>query len=389
MLKYDPFSEEVMRDPLPIYARLREEAPCYHIEEYDAWALSRFEDIWNASLDNEHFSCAQGTTSAHLLTRVQPVTPMLNLMDPPEHTELRAKIRPFFGPAKVRSLEPFMRELVREALEAARERGELDAMADLAQPLATKVACRVNGFPQEDGELLHQFVARFMRREPGVQGMTPDGLKAMEEMFGYFIGLIQKRRAAGADQDTVVDLFARMDLPLEAIASHLTMLIIGGSETFPKVFATGIRRLHEHPDQRAELARDPSLIPDAFQEILRFDMPTQFLCRMTTEKTSFHGKTIEPGQPVLFLYPSANRDRREFRDPDAFDIHRRPPRILTFGHGTHSCLGIHVAKAEGRIALEETLRRVPEYVADLGRAQRLVTDFVQGYSSLPISFEPW
>jgi len=391
MVEYNPFSEEVMRDPHPIYARLREEAPVYHIEKFDAWALSRFEDVWNCSMD-KRFSCAKGTTSAHLLTKVQPVTPMLNVMDPPQHTQLRTRMRDFFVPNKVRALEPTIRQLAADCLDAARERGRMDVMGDFASQVATKIACTINGIPIEDGDMLNDLVQRFFKRQPGVEGMTPDGLAAMEEMFGYFVGILQKRRKQ--PEDDVVTMLTEIEIDGEKIddmagASHLSMLIIGGSETFPKVFANLVRRLGEHPDQRAEVVRDPSLAPDAFQEGVRYDMPTQFLCRSLLDSVELHGRTMRPGQPVLFLYTSANRDRREFDDPDVFDIHRRAPRILSFGHGTHLCLGIHVAKAEGRICLEEMLKRMPEYELDLANAERLVTDFVQGYASFPVRFEPW
>jgi hypothetical protein len=164
----------------------------------------------------------------------------------------------------------------------------------------------------------------------------------------------------------------------------MSLFLIGGSETFPKVFANLARRLFEHPSQRAAVAADPSLAPDAMIEALRYDMPTQFLGRTVVRDIELHGEKLRAGDVVLFLYASANRDPREFRDPDNFDIARRPPRILSFGHGTHACLGIHTAKAEGRIALEELLRRDPEYEIDLAGAQRLRTEFVQGFSHLPV-----
>lgn len=393
MVVYNPFSQEVMLDPLPVYARLREEAPCYYIAEYDAWALSRFEDIWAASMDNEHFSAAQGTTSAQLLTKVQPVTPMINVMDPPEHTKLRAQVRKHFVPAAIRHLEPTIRELASGCLDAAAPAGEIDAMGGFASQVAVKVACMVNGIPVEDGDMLNDLVWRFFAREPGVDGMTPDGLAAMGELFAYFIELSQKRRKSGSDANDVVDLLNNIELDGkklddESIASHLSMFIIGGAETFPKTFANAVYRLWEHPDQRAQCAREPGLIPDAFQEVLRYDMPTQFLCRVVVEDLEIHGQKLKPGQPILFLYASANRDPREFENPDVFDIRRRAPRILSFGHGTHSCIGLHVAKMEARICIEETLGRIPEYEVDRDRAERLVTDFVQGYSSLPIRFRP-
>ena len=392
MVKYNPFSEEVMNDPLPVYARLREEAPVYYMEEYDAWVLSRFEDIWNCSMDADHFSAAEGTTSSHLLTKVQPVTPMLNMMDPPQHTALRSKIRLHFQPAAIRKLEPTVREIASSCLDAALARGELDVIGDLAQEVATKVACLISGIPLEDGDMLNDLVKRFFRREPGVDGMTEDGLAAMNEMFAYFIGQSHAKRK-DTDANDVISLLNDFELDGEklddmSIASHISMFIIGGSETFPKVFANLIRRMGEHPDQRAECAADPTLIPDAFLEGVRYDMPTQFLCRMITKDLELGGQTLKAGQPILYLYLSANRDPREFENPDVFDIHRKAPRILSFGHGTHLCLGIHGAKMEGKVCLEELLKRIPEFDLAMDRADRLVTDFVQGYASFPITFKP-
>ena len=393
-VEYNPFSPEVMRDPHPIYKRLRDEAPAYYVEEYDCWALSRFEDIWNASMDSEHYSCKLGTTASQLLTKKQPVTPMLNLMDPPQHTHLRSRVRKHFSPQAIRNLEGMIRQLAVDCLEAARDKGEIDVLGDFASQISVKVACTVTGIPLEDGDMLNGLVWRFFKREPGIEGMSPDGIQAMGELFEYFKELSRARRKSASDSDDVVNLLNEVEiddekLVDEAIASHLSMFIIGGSETFPKVFANAIRRLAEHPDQRAECAADPALLPNAFQEALRYDMPTQFLCRMVTKPVEYYGQTLKPGQPVLYLYPSANRDEREFDNPDTFDIQRDIPRILSFGHGTHSCIGIHVAKMEGRICLEETLKRVPEYAVDLGRAERLVTDFVQGYAALPITFKPY
>ncbi len=390
MADYNPFSEEVMRDPHPIYRQLRRESPVHHIEEYDAWALAKFEDIWKCSMDNRHFSAARGTTSAHLLTKVQPVTPMLNNMDPPQHTQLRAAMRHHFQPAAIGKLEPVIREIAVKNLEAARDRGEMDVMADLASKVSVTVACLVVGIPLEDAALMNDLVWRFFARDPEIDGMTPDGLKAMEEMFVYFSDISQKRRKQG-DQGDVVSLLNDIEIDGQklddgAIASHISMLIIGGSETLPKVFASSVQHLGNHPDQRADVAQDPGLVPNAFLETLRYDMPTQFLCRTVIDDVEVGGKRLSAGQPVLFLYPSGNRDEDEFQNPDAFDVRREIPRLLSFGHGTHLCLGIHAAKLEGRVLLEELLPRFPEYALDLDRSERLVTDFVQGWGKLHITF---
>src|SRR5262245_62951844 len=165
MVHYDPFSPEVMADPYPVYRRLRAEAPAYHLEKYDAWALSRFQDIWDASMDNRHYTCLKGTTSAHLLTKVQQVTPMLNNMDPPQHTQLRSAVRRFFSPQALRSLEPTIRSLATGCLDRALERGECDVMGDFASQISVKVACVVTGVPLEDGDLMNSLVWRFFRSE--------------------------------------------------------------------------------------------------------------------------------------------------------------------------------------------------------------------------------
>jgi hypothetical protein len=391
MVEYDPFSEDVMlRDPAPIYKQLRDEAPAYYLEKWDAWALSRFADIWKASADMKHLTATKGTTSAHLLTKVQPVTPMINLMDAPQHTKLRSAMRDHFAAPNVAGLEPMIRDMAQKSLADAKDRGRIDAMGELSSLIAVTVACTVNGLPVEDGPLLNDLVWRFFAREPGVTGMTEDGMAAFGEMDAYFRTVIADKRK-GPKPDSVLGVLLDIEIDGEklddgAIASHLAMLIIGGAETFPKTFANVLRRLAEHPDQRAECVADPSLIPDAFTEGLRFDMPTQFLCRAVTKEIEFHGQTMKPGQPVLFLYPSGNHDEREFPDPDRFDIHRKAPRILSFGYGPHSCIGINTARLEAKVCIEETLKAAPEYGLDLDNAERLVTDFVQGYAKFPITF---
>ena len=173
-----------------------------------------------------------------------------------------------------------------------------------------------------------------------------------------------------------------------AIASHLSMILIGGAETFPKVFANTLFRLWQHPDQRAECAADAELIPGAFNEALRYDMPTQWLGRSVTQAHEIQGHRLEEGQSVLFVYPSGNRDEREFENADAFDIHRRPPRILSFGHGQHACIGLHVARMEGKLALEQVLARYPKYEIHEDGLERYITEFVQGWSKMPVTLRP-
>jgi cytochrome P450 len=390
VIEYDPFSEETIRNPFPIYRRLRADSPVHYVEHLDAWALSRFQDVWDVSLDNEHFTVSKGTSTHFVLTKSLEPFPNLNHMDPPEHTELRTRIAPFFMPSRVRGLEERMRGFVTECIDGFADRGEADVVGELAQIVAIRVGCLVVGFPEEDSVRLVSLVKRFMAREEGSSGMTPDGLEAFGEMCVVLGEIAEAHRGYKGEPRNPIDAFVRIAedglVPREELGQHLCLLLIGATETFPKALANAVSLLARHPDQRAELVADPSSIPRALRECLRVGTPTHYLLRVVSKPVELHGKKLSPGQAVMLMYASANRDEREFDDPDRFDIHRTLPRILTFGHGTHRCLGAFVAEMEGRLMLEELLRRMPEYEVDEAAGRKDLTDFLQGYSSLPIRF---
>jgi cytochrome P450 len=389
MVEYDPFSPEIIHgDAHSVYRRLRDQSPVHYVPRWDCWALSRFEEIWNACTDPHTFSSASGTTTAHLLTKIQPVLHDLNSMDPPAHTRLRAELRKFFSPRRVQSLDPTIRVFVKDAIAGFEERGECDAVGDFAQIVATQVGCEVAGFPPEDRELLHSFVQRFFERDPETEGTTEAGVAALGEMLAYFTRLSGSRRNQPDREDAIGVLQRFRDdgkrLEDEQIASHLFLLLVGGTDTFPKGFANLLLRLYQNPAARDEVAADPDLALEAFNETVRIDMPTQLMGRTVMRDIELGGQILREGQPVFFLYASANRDEREFDQPEVFDIQRRPPRTLSFSHGTHACLGLHVARMEGRIALQELLARFPHYEVDTGGLERYATEFVQGYSRMPV-----
>jgi hypothetical protein len=210
----------------------------------------------------------------------------------------------------------------------------------------------------------------------------------------YLFRLSKEMRARGAPEGSLMHKLHHVEIAGERaddmrVAVHLNMLAIGGSETFPKVFSALLWRLAQNPDQRAACAADSALLPDAVHETLRIDMPTQMLGRTIARDFEMHGHTLRAGSGLLFLWGSANRDEREFADPDRFDIQRRAPRILSFGHGQHMCLGAHVARLEGRVLLEEVLRAMPEYEIDEAGIQRLRSEFFRGFAALPIRFAPF
>ena len=203
-------------------------------------------------------------------------------------------------------------------------------------------------------------------------GLRRRNLEAYDDLMADFV-------RAEVDGDRLTD---------DEVSWLAQTLFIAGHETTTSSIGNGVASLAAHPDERRKLVRDPGLIPDAIEEMLRLDSPAQGFHRSLTRPVTLHGQQLEAGDSVVILPGSANRDDREFENPDVFDIRRRALRILSFGAGTHACLGLHVAKMEGKVCLEEVLAAWPEYEVDLDRAERLRTEFVQGFASLPIRFEP-
>lgn len=389
-IDYDPFSPEVMTDPYPIYARMRDEAPVYFVERFDCHALTRFEDIWATARDWETFSVEQGTTSAQLLTKKMGPYVALGNLDPPRQKERRKLIMPLLLPGKVQELEAPLRKIADQQVALMRERGELDVVTEYAAKLAIGGLCLSGGFPIEDAELMRNWANTISQRDPGGGGLSDAGVAAYAELADYATDLVRRQRANPANRGGVIERLAsaRVEegrtLDEEEIAGHVREFLIGGTETFQRSFAACMHRLWEHPDQRREAAQGPELHRNIFLEALRFDTPGQFMGRTTLRDTQIAGVPVYKGQVVLLIWPSGNRDPREFSEPDRFDIHRRASRMLAFGAGVHDCVGRHLAITEGAIGLAALLESVPEYELDLDRSSRLVSEFVHGFSKLPI-----
>jgi len=389
-LRYDPFAPEVMTDPLPIYARMREEDPVCFVPRFDCFALTRFEDIWATARDWQTFSVEFGTTSAQLLTRKMGPYPALGNLDPPRQKERRKLLNPLLTPGAVRALEAELRAISKRQAAILREAGELDVVTDYAARIAIGALCLSTGFPMEDAEQLRSWVNAIFVREPGGGGLRPEGIAAYDALSRYAMDLIERHRAGAGYASGLIALLceARVEggrrLEDDEIAGHLREFMIGGTETFQKAFAACAHRLFEHPDQRREIARDPRLARDAFMEALRHDTPGQFMGRTALRDTTIAGVPVRKDQVVLLIWPSGNRDPREFPDPDRFDIHRRAPRMLAFGAGVHDCLGRHLAIAEGAIGIQSLLEAAPEYHVELDRSLRLASEFIQGFTFLPI-----
>lgn len=390
MVEFDPFAESYFDDPFPVYRRLRDEARAYYHEELDCYFLSRFDDIWEA-VSSGHFSHRKGTNTQDLLAG-KPPNLALSSMTPPRHTALRKVLWPFFSPGRTRALEPLVREHAARFIEEGVERGSIDANGELGRRISVRVAFAIIGLPEADADRAADLVGLAFDRSPEVKGPNQRALDAQAELHAYLSDQIEARRKTPGDGELLDALiayeFEGERLPVEQLLSNVYLLVVGGTETLPKVFAGGVYQLWKHPDQREEVVKDPSLAPDAFWEMLRYEMPTLMLGACAEQETEIGGGTrIPAGQKIMHLWVSANRDEREFEDPDRFDIHRRAPRILTFNHARHRCLGAHVAQMEGRVLLEELLSRAPTYGIDEARVVRIRSEFFRGFDRLPIVFD--
>jgi cytochrome P450 len=393
MVDYHPFDETIWDEPFEAHKRLRDEAPAYYLEEFDCWFLSRFADIWDVCSDQSNLTSVNGITTTHLLTHQTPNAPNLTAFDGEEHTRVRSYFTPHFKPAAARALERRAQEISNWAIDQIVEKGEGDAVADLGGALAVRVASTILGIPLEDADMIMDWVNGYFARTPGVRGATEEGTTAAKEFGLYLFQLARRARAEGAPEGSILDQLLKTEINGEladdrSIAIHLNMMAIGGTETFPKVLSAALYRLWQHQDQRSRCIEDPGLAPHAFWETLRYDMPTHMLGRTVKDEFELHGQRLMPGSSLMFLWGSANRDEREFENPNVFDIDRCAPRILSFGVGQHMCLGTHIAKMEGRTLLAEVLRRLPDYEVEESGVERIQSEFFRGFARMPIRFTP-
>jgi cytochrome P450 len=389
-----PRSGPTWSDPWPMYAALRDHDPVHHVEDGDYWVLSRFGHVVAAARDTARFSSAQGLTPTYGdmdLAGLAEIAPMV-MLDPPDHTEFRRLVARGFTPRQVAEIEDDVRAFVVQRLEQLAEPGDHDIAATLFKPLPSFVVAHYLGVPAGDRD-------RFDGWTEAVVAANADGdplgaATAVGELFEYFGDLIERRRREPGD-DTVSALVhaagrgehaGDVVAPLRILGFAFTM-VTGGNDTVTGLLGGAAELLTAHPDQRARLLDDPTLVPGAVEELLRLTCPVQGLARTATEDVTIEGVTIPAGRKVLLLYGSANRDPREFGpDADELDVGRRIDRFLTFSHGAHHCLGAAAARLQGRVVLEELLARFPRFAVDAGRAEFAPGHFVRRYQSLP--FDP-
>ncbi len=390
-LVYNPYAFSVHEDPYAIYRRLRDEAPAYWNDELEFWTLSRFEDVEAAFKDFETFSSALGI-ALEQRRRPNPL-PMMITMDPPEHTVMRKLVSRVFTPRKVAAMEDETRRIIGGYLDAVIDTGRCDLVTDLTGPFPMDVISAVLGVPPDDRGALRVHADRILVREDGVMELPDEALEAYGALLAYFADDLPRRRRGEGD-GLITDL-AMLDvdgrrLSDDEVIAFCILFIIAGHETTTKMVANAVELLSRHPDQRDRLVADPSLVPGCIEEVVRFHNSTQYMHRTVARDVVLHGRTLRTGDSVLLLIGAANRDEREFGPTaDDFDVLRRPPRqISSFGFGAHFCLGAGLARMEGRVALEELHRRMPDYDVDHARKVRFHSGNVTGWTSLPMTFTP-
>jgi cytochrome P450 len=380
-------------DPHPIWRRLRDEAPLYYNERYDFWALSRFADVDAAHRDAQTFSSAHGTVLEMMSDEFAGGAGMMIFLDPPEHTRLRRLVSKAFTPRRIAELEASVRELCAQLLDARRDDASWDYVQQFGAIVPASVIATLLGVPAPDREHVRSLIDQLFHIEPGVGMVNDKAFIAGAALYEYIDDQL-KDRQRNPRNDLLTDLVqaeivdedgVRRRLTEAESASFAILLVSAGTETVARLIGWAGLLLASHPEQRAELAADASLIPNAVEELLRYESPSPVQGRWTTAEVELHGHVVPASSKVLLLTGSAGRDERAYPDADQFDIHRQMDRHVSFGYGIHLCIGAALARLEGRIAIEETLRRYPNWEVDTERAVLLFTSTVRGFSQLPIS----
>jgi len=371
----DLLAPEVIADPYPTLAAIREEDPVHWSEPHKAWLITRYEDV-TAALLNPVFSSNRISTLLDALddekrARVGPVYELmakwLVLHDRPEHTRLRRLVTVAFQPKRVARMEDRIRALVDELLDEFIAAGHTDFVKHFAFPFPATVICELVGAPPEHrdqfGEWSNEMaLVAFSGPDTPGDDRHARAQRGVESLIAYFDDLIEQRKDTPGD-DMISGLLEGDGqgnvLTREEMTGMLTLVLFAGHETTTNLLSGLVKTLDRHPDQYDLLRRDPDLVPGAVEEMLRYDGPVKLVVRYVSEDVELGGKTLRRGDRAFMVLAAANRDPEKFAEPDRFDITRSPNPHLGFGRGIHTCLGAQLARLETRVALTRILERLP------------------------------
>jgi cytochrome P450 len=384
--EYDPYSYELHADPYPLYRRMQEEAPVYRNDRLDFFALTRFEDCLGALLDWQSYSSAQGTV-LELMGHEQFSGALMIFMDPPKQTRYRNLVSKAFTPARIRALEPRIRAIAVRYLDGLVGRPRFDAVKDFTAKLPMDVISSMLGIPADDRDTVRGWSNDLLHRDPGNPMPTRQGIRSMAQLHAYFAEQMALRRRRPSDDMMSHLMEAEIGgerLSDDEIVGFFNLLATAGNETVTKLLATAFYWLDAFPDERRVLLDDPSAIPNAVEEMLRFDPPSHYQGRTLRRDVTLHGVTMPAGGRVLVVNGASGRDHRKFPGADQLDVRRKIDVHLGFGYGRHICLGASLARMESRIGLEEFLRRFPDYAVPPDGVERMHSSNVRGLSGLAV-----
>jgi cytochrome P450 len=386
-LIFDPYRVELRNDPYPTYKRLRDESPLYYNEEYDFYAVSRFEDCERGLVDKDTFISGRGDILEIIKSNTQFPRGVFIMEDPPVHTVHRGVVAKVFTPKRMNALEPQIREYCVRCLDPLVGSGRFDFVGDLGARMPMRVIGMLLGIPEQDLESVRQITDSSLRTEAG-KPMAYDVSQTSGDAFDEYV----EWRTKNPSDDLMTELLntefkdetgTLRKLHREEILSMVNMIAGAGNETTNRLIGWTGKVLSEHPQQRREIAANPALAGAAIEEILRFEPPGPQIGRYVNRDIEIHGKVVPKGSTMLFIIASANRDERRYADGHRFNIHRPMPSHMVFGYGIHHCLGSALARLEGRVALEEVIKRFPEWEVDYDNAVLMSTSTVRGWDAMP------
>ena len=387
-LYYDPYDADIDADPYPTWKRMRDEAPLYYNEQYDFYAVSRFDDVERGLVDARHYISGRGGILEIIKADIELPPGTLIFEDPPVHTIHRSLLSRVFTPRRVAALEPKMREFCAQSLDPLVGSDRFDFVADLGAQMPIRVIGMLFGIPTADQESIRKASDANLRTEAGKPMQISSEPTFGSERFADYIDwrvehpsddlMTELLHTEFEDEHGMIRCLTRDEALL-----YTTVVAGAGNETTTRLIGWAGKVLAEHPDQRRALVEDRSFIPNAIEELLRYEPPGPQIGRYVPEDVEVYDRTIAAGSTMMFLVGAANRDERHYDNPDRFDIRRRIDKHLTFGYGIHFCLGAALARLEGRVALDEVLTRFPEWDIDLDRAKLAPTSTVRGWETLP------
>lgn len=389
---YDPYDVDIVADPYPTYAALRDEAPLYFNERYNFWALSRHSDVEQALSDWETFSNSRSDILELVQSQFEMPKGVMMFEDPPVHTMLRGLMSRVFTPRRMAAIEDQIREFCIGCLDPHIGSGGFDIISELASMMPMRVIGMLLGIPESEQISVRDANDANLRTKPGAP-MKVARADAIAD--GRIYADYVEWRSHNPSDDLMTALLdveftdehgVTRKLTRKEVL-HYTQVVAGaGNETTGRLIGWLAKVLAEHPDQRRQVAKDRSLLNRAIDETLRFEPTGPHVARYVIRDFEAYGTTVPAGSAMLLLFGAANRDPRRYTDPDTFDIGRDNISHVTFGKGVHYCLGANLARLEGRVALEELLNRWPDWGLDYDSMQLAPTSTVRGWEKLRITF---